>query len=254
MRPNITPTDYEIMVHEIHEALVSLDGVSVDKLKNINVRHDEKITGSSGVTHQIDIYWEFLVAGVLHKTCIECKKWNSRITKGDIAKFSAIIEDIGAKGVFVTTTGFQSGAEAFATYKKIRLLVINNIKDKGHIARFAIPIYKNLRIEFSEQVQDDFLLNITENSPIYNHDMEVVCDFNTLLQEPYDDGHYTHDISGKYFLIDNKLIEILKIEYDFESNTLFELKDQEYYAKAVIQDINSNKKFYFNFNGTITER
>lgn len=69
-------TPYELLVQELHQALLNNDGV-----ENINVRHNVKIKGRSGATHQIDVYWEFKLAGVTYKTCIECKHYNTSVKK-----------------------------------------------------------------------------------------------------------------------------------------------------------------------------
>ena len=46
--------EYEKLTQEIYnEILKNL------YVKNIEVRHDEKLTGKSGQKHQIDVYWEY---------------------------------------------------------------------------------------------------------------------------------------------------------------------------------------------------
>jgi hypothetical protein len=68
--------EYEKLVKDLHEALLHADGV-----QTIDVRHNVKIKGKSGATHQIDVYWEFKLAGVTYKTCIECKHYGTKIKK-----------------------------------------------------------------------------------------------------------------------------------------------------------------------------
>ena len=55
-------TEYEHFVQAIYETLLKADGV-----ESIAVRHDVKLPGKSGCDHQIDVYWEFKVAGRLTK-------------------------------------------------------------------------------------------------------------------------------------------------------------------------------------------
>jgi len=40
-------------------------------LKTIVVRHDVRLKGRSGQEYQIDVYWEYKIAGVTHKVAIE---------------------------------------------------------------------------------------------------------------------------------------------------------------------------------------
>ena len=120
--PNIS-TEYEILIRDLHAALVENDGV-----ENVTVLHNVKLNGRSGANHQIDVYWEFKVAGVKYKTCIECKHYNRRIKKPHVAAFITTIEDIGnTTGIFATTIGYQSGAVLLAKEKNIRLITVNHL-------------------------------------------------------------------------------------------------------------------------------
>ena len=60
--------EYEKFAQEVYQELVN-----ADVAKSTEVRHDIKILGKSGQKHQIDVYWEYEIAGVLHKVAIECK-------------------------------------------------------------------------------------------------------------------------------------------------------------------------------------
>ena len=60
--------EYEKFAQEVYQELVNADVV-----KSTEVRHNIKVLGKSGQEHQIDVYWEYEIAGVLHKVAIECK-------------------------------------------------------------------------------------------------------------------------------------------------------------------------------------
>ena len=60
--------EYEKFTQEIYQELVNADVV-----KSTKVKHNIKILGKSGQKHQIDVYWEYEIAGVLHKVAVECK-------------------------------------------------------------------------------------------------------------------------------------------------------------------------------------
>lgn len=127
MRSNIKlDTEYELLVREFHQSLLKAEGV-----EHIDVRHNVKIVGKSGASHQIDVYWKFSYAGVVYQTCIECRHYNSRVKKSHIAAFAEILRDIGpSTGIFATTIGYQSGAIALANHNNIRLLTINHLTNR----------------------------------------------------------------------------------------------------------------------------
>ncbi|WP_175971147.1 restriction endonuclease [Burkholderia sp. BCC0322] len=78
------------------------------------------MTGKSGEQHEIDVYYEFLKAGIRHRVAIECKDWATPISKGEIRDFESKLRDIGnITGVIVSRNGYQSGAEGFAKYHDI---------------------------------------------------------------------------------------------------------------------------------------
>ena len=117
--------DYEILTKNIHQALLKADGHDT-----IEIQHDVKIEGRSKQKHQIDVYWKFSIGGVTYQTAIECKRYKSSISVGRVRDFFGALEDIGnINGVMVTTHGYESGAEAYAASKGIRLLIIRSPTD-----------------------------------------------------------------------------------------------------------------------------
>jgi len=67
-----TGISYEELVQEIYQAL--LDGSSdKDKIESTLVQHNVVLQGKSGTSHQIDVYWEFEIAGIKYATIVEVK-------------------------------------------------------------------------------------------------------------------------------------------------------------------------------------
>jgi len=107
---HVLATAYEKLVRDLYQALMDQSQV-----KNVEVQHDVKLKGKSGERHQIDVHWKFEAAGVVYPTCIECRYFTSKIKKSHVAAFSRIVADIdGARGIMVTTVGYQSGALGMA--------------------------------------------------------------------------------------------------------------------------------------------
>ncbi len=115
-------TEYELFVKEVYEILNQADG-----LDDINIQHDVRLKGISGVTRQIDIYWTFYRGEINYKVAIECKDYNRKVSIDKISAFHDLIQDLGnTYGVFVSKVGFQSGAIEYAQKCGIQLMEIRH--------------------------------------------------------------------------------------------------------------------------------
>jgi len=105
-----TGIPYELVTQQIFLILVNQDVV-----RNIEVRHDVVLQGKTA-KHQIDVYWEFEVAGIRYATVVQAKDWSSLVNQGELLKFKAVLDDLPGqpRGIVVTRSGYQSGAEEFA--------------------------------------------------------------------------------------------------------------------------------------------
>ncbi len=114
MNPNI---EYEKFTQEVYQALVNTDVV-----KSTNVKHNVQLIGKSGQPHQIDVYWEYKIADVVHRVAIECKNYNKPVPVGKVRDFHSVISDLNnIAGVMVTKSGYQKGAKEYAAHYGINL-------------------------------------------------------------------------------------------------------------------------------------
>ena len=114
MNPN---TEYEKFAQEIYQGLVNANVV-----KTTDVKHNVKLVGKSGQTHQIDVYWEYEIAGVKHKVAIECKNYNNAVSVGKVRDFYGVLADLNnTAGIMVTKVGYQEGAKDYASHYGISL-------------------------------------------------------------------------------------------------------------------------------------
>ena len=110
MNPNI---EYE----EIYQELVN-----ADVLKTTDVQHNIKLKGRSGQEHQIDVYWEYEIAGTKQKVAIECKNYNKTVGIGKVRDFYGVLYDLNnVAGIMVTKIGYQKGAKEYASEYGISL-------------------------------------------------------------------------------------------------------------------------------------
>ena len=114
MNPNI---EYEKFTQEIYQELVN-----ADVLKTTKVQHNVKLKGRSGQEHQIDVYWEYEIAGTKQKVAIECKNYNKTVGIAKVRDFYGVLHDLNnVAGIMVTKVGYQKGAKEYASEYGISL-------------------------------------------------------------------------------------------------------------------------------------
>ena len=109
--------EYEKFTQEIYQELVNADVLKITK-----VQHDVKLKGRSGQEHQIDVYWEYEIAGAKQKVAIECKNYNKNVAIGKVRDFYGVLCDLNnVAGIMVTKVGYQKGAKEYASEYGISL-------------------------------------------------------------------------------------------------------------------------------------
>ena len=130
-------TDYENFTQDVYQSLINAQGIGT-----IKVQHNLKIKGKSGQKHQIDVYWEYVIAGVKHCAAIECKNYNKEVSVGRVRDFYGVLSDIGnINGIIVSKEGFQKGAIDYASHYGINLKELREPKAedwKGRIRSIEI--------------------------------------------------------------------------------------------------------------------
>ena len=129
--------EYEKFTQEVYQELVAADVV-----KTTNVQHNVKLRGKSGQEHQIDVYWEYEIAGVIHRVAIECKNYKRKISIGAVRDFYGVLSDLNnVAGIMVTKIGYEEGAKEFATHYEISLKELRRPnQDEGIIGTVEINI------------------------------------------------------------------------------------------------------------------
>lgn len=110
-------TAYEKFVQGLYQTLHDAEG-----FEEVSVEHNIELIGRSGCAHQIDVYWEFQLAGQTYRAAIECKAFDKPVPIGRIRDFHGVLIDVpGLQGIFVSLFGFQSGARQYADHCGITL-------------------------------------------------------------------------------------------------------------------------------------
>ncbi len=140
---------YERLTQEVYQAILRRDGNAVD------VRHNTRIAGRSGVEHQIDVYWETVQASIGQKVLIECKNYTSNVTLHDVRSFFGVVHDVGnCVGVMVTKRGFQKGAADFSRHYGINMKLLRKPEGQdwlGRIKTIQVDVHAKMVVSTTER-------------------------------------------------------------------------------------------------------
>lgn len=270
-------TEYEKFTQEIYQTLINVQGIDT-----VEVKHNVKLKGKSGQKHQIDVYWEYEIAGLKHKVAIECKNYNSVVSIGKIRDFYSVLSDlVNVNGIMVTKVGYQSGTKKFADFYGINLKELRFPKDedwKGRIKtivfqmkmvvpniRQRIPLFDNewikTNIKFPENGQMTYSFQGMANEiKIYDENSQVITDFHELDKKvPHEWNAATgleHTYSFKNAYIDVQPLGRVKIKgvkytYDVETGTEEFQVDALETTKAILRDAITGEIKFFDKDGNV---
>jgi len=115
---------YEKFVRDVAEAMLRADG-----LTEVVVQHDVRLPGISRV-HQIDVYWQYRMAGVLHTVIMDCKDHKRPVDVTYIDNMAGSLLDFPeARGVVVSPVSFTEDAIKAAMHRRLELFVIRTPED-----------------------------------------------------------------------------------------------------------------------------
>lgn len=140
-----TGRDYERFVAKLQQAII--DSEQFAQQKNIVVEINKVIKDNCGIDRQFDVYWEYELGGLVYKTVIECKDYESYIP---IEKIDALIgktRDIpDLRAVFATKKGYQSGALPKAFSHCIDLLVVRKENESDWKDEDGTPLVRSIEV------------------------------------------------------------------------------------------------------------
>lgn len=112
---DITPTQFE-------EYSLQLLQEQFEGANNLIIKHNVKEKATDG-TYQIDGIITFLQGGFNFKVLVECKHYQSSISREKIAVLYDKLRALNAnKGIFIASSNFQKGAIQYATEHNIALV------------------------------------------------------------------------------------------------------------------------------------
>ena len=252
-------TDYELFVQGVYETVLKAEGV-----QNVSVAHNIKLPGKSGCEHQIDVYWEFKLAGQVYRTAIECKAFNTEVSIGRVRDFYGVLADVtNLNGIFATLVGYQSGAKQYAEHygialKELRLPTPDDWAGRIKDIVINIHILVSKITKFQPRARPEFLKTITEpvtgqvglwtDAPIvFDPNGKPVACYEQLRQNlptagaPFKDRQYYVAYPAHRLRLGTLDIEIDGIDftYDVAVETMISKVLGEQMAHAIIRDVQS---------------
>jgi hypothetical protein len=131
--------ELESYIQYVYEVMLNLKGESILVSKNAIM------VGKSNVKHEIDVFYQFEKANVIHKVAIECKDTIIAVSKGKVQEFIAKVQDLNnVIGIMVSKNGYQSGAEDFGRYHGLLMLKTEDLPSildllRNQIIKFFLP-------------------------------------------------------------------------------------------------------------------
>ncbi len=264
--------EYEKFTQDIYQTLINEEGLT------ISVLHNLKLQGIA-TKHQIDVYWEYIIAGVNNKVAIECKNYNREISIGKVRDFHSVLSDVrNVNGIMVTKVGYQKGAKEYAEKYGIKLIILREPIDEdwegrvktivtniqaisNHVTNWKLELDLNwIKNNFPMEQLKNFEFTVTG----MNNEIWVVDNKNNkiknLLQlqdslpfneneklnlkyyQTFDDGFIETDKYGKI------KIEGIHFTYDIHVAKSKFIIDGAETAKAIVKDVLSGELKFIHKN------
>ncbi|NGO73837.1 restriction endonuclease [Streptomyces boncukensis] len=99
---------FESYIQFVYQTLLNNKG------ENISVARRATVMDNHGNTYNIDVFYEFDVAGVHHRVAIECKDTRRPVERDEAIAFAGKIRDLPSTiGIFISKSGFQRAAKKY---------------------------------------------------------------------------------------------------------------------------------------------
>lgn len=220
--------NYELLIRDIYQQIVDAD---FGGLQTIKVQHNVVLQGITN-KHQIDVYWEFQLAGAKHVVIIEAKDKSRPVQKSDMQSFVFMLEDIPGqpRGCYISKNGFQSGARDLAIQKGVKLLTLDKPSEdhwEGKIKDIHVEInLQSSHVEnFAAHIDGEWVKQ--QNLQLSLNQYQALAGYTYLCDST---GHRKCTISE---IIDELISqqtersEVIHIKHPFEKDDYFEFPDQQ---------------------------
>lgn len=100
---------FEDYIRYVYQAILNCESQDIEVLRGARVSNAQ-----GDAFFEIDVYYEFDLAGVRHRVAMECKDTRRPVERNDVLAFCQKLQEMPSTiGIFISRNGFQSGAERF---------------------------------------------------------------------------------------------------------------------------------------------
>lgn len=244
---NINWKDYENITKYIYETLEKEYNVIIE-CHGANC----KITGKSGLKHQIDVLTSVIDGSKKCLTAIECKYLNKKVDKGTVMKLLSLMNDTDIKrGVIVSKNGFTRDALQLAKYHNISIVQLREAKNTDMNIKKDIHIF-DLGINYGIKSTRPKLLSIIATD--INNERIVLDEkhqYNIIIESKNGTKRRLFDdiMMFKKHLQDQIPFKKVVKEYNIENSKLF-FNNKTYTINSIVytgllttKDVNFSKTF-----------
>lgn len=236
---------YESVTKYIYETLGKGYGVKI-----VGYGSNFKVTGISGVKHQIDVLTAQTNGIHTTQTAIECKYLKNKVSKDPVMKLSETIKDSGIeKGIIVSRSGFTDDAIAQARNLNIGLVELREIEEKDFAENPKQIEIADLDIRVGVLKTGPEIINIDIGD---NRTIEVKDDINYI--DYYDFSIINEEGSSLPFI---NFLNDFRIEVS-QKNRMYEIITKKYViSKSTLLNRKTNESFKIDeiiFTGRLTEK
>ncbi|MGO4651152.1 restriction endonuclease [Arthrobacter sp. 2RAF22] len=132
------PGDFlESYVSYVYDSLLSRHA------RNITVTKQAQVPDNFGNLYNIDVFFEYEIAGNKHRVAIECKDHKRPVGRDDVIAFCGKVRDMPSTiGLFISASGFQSGALKYLDDHGVRHMTLDELPHFGQAVanRFLAPM------------------------------------------------------------------------------------------------------------------
>lgn len=225
-------SEYERLVQRVVQSLLKLHG---EHFRNVEVQQNVKLpaitrkANGAPLLRQIDVYWEFELAGIKYTTIVQAKNLKRKVSFGAIDTFKNVLLDLPGqpRGIIVTSLGCQTSALEYANQHGIEIFLLTEVTAEDFVSG-EIP-------------------SIAGSVTAYAHRVKQV---GVTTEPAVDLSDYTEDEFSEIEICDDARNSLTKME-DLIFGLMDQIRDSPKYVErdeVFVADFSKNE-YYINVRG-----
>jgi hypothetical protein len=213
-----------------HETIVAELVAQINKANSVEtlvVEPYKNLTGTSGMIHQFDVYWEFRSKLETHRCAIEAKCWDRPVSLRELRRLRKALNDLQAPltGIYLASSGFERDARAYARRHSIDVWVYPfTIDAKNDDVTFFVAKFEHVSPVFDEAWIEKVLKpKLKEGAPLSVHLDDA--DEQTRIFDEFHAASTVREVLNEYYLAERTEMPAHDICVIFDKPTYIETED-----------------------------